>query len=330
MPTITPDNPCYRATFVPVDSELQIQPQPAANAEFEARMIDLVLNGVTSVHSRRSYKTGLIAFVTWIKVSGAEPAFTKALVQQYRSALLADELSSSTVNLRLSPIRKLAREMADNEMLDPAPAAAIERVPGVEKRGHRVGNWLMKDQANDLLNAPDPKTLTGLRDRAILALLLGCGLRRAELLRINMEDLQQREGRWVLPDMEGKGGRIRTVTVPAGVKTRIDAWLAAAGIESGRLFRPVSRGGVVAGDEIRDEKAVWRLVMRYAKVIELGKLAPHDLRRTCAKLCRKAGGDLEQIQLLLGHASIQTTERYLGTEQALAHAVNDAIGLDMS
>jgi integrase/recombinase XerD len=91
--------------------------------------------------------------------------------------------------------------MADSQMLDPATAAAIERVPGVERRRTRVGNWLMKDQANDLLNAPDPQTLTGKRDRAILAVLLGCGLRRAELLRIKVEDLQQREGRWVLPDL---------------------------------------------------------------------------------------------------------------------------------
>ena len=301
---------------------------PAGNPDSEARLIDLVLNGVTSIHSRRSYQTGLTAFFGWIRVSGAGPAFTKALVQQYRSALLAKGLSSSTINLRLSPIRKLAREMADNQMLDPATAAAIERVPGSRAR-NRVGNWLMKDQANDLLNAPDPQTLTGMRDRAILAVLLGCGLRRAELLRIDVEDLEQREGRWVLPDMAGKGSRIRTVTVPAGVKARIDAWLSAAGITTGRIFRPVSKADVLAGNEIRDEKAVWRLVMRYAKATGLGKLAPHDLRRTCAKLCRKAGGELEQIQLLLGHASIQTTERYLGTEQALAHAVNDAIGLEM-
>jgi integrase len=241
-----------------------------------------------------------------------------------------DGVSPSTVNLRLSPIRKLAREMADNGLLDPAVAAAIERVPGVEKRGNRVGNWLMKEQANDLLNAPDAKTLKGVRDRAILALLIGCGLRRAELLRLDVEDLEQREGRWVLPDLAGKGGRVRTVTVPAGVKTRIDTWLKASGIEQGRLFRPVSKAGSLQGREIRDEKVVWRLVMHYAKATDLGKLAPHDLRRTCAKLCRKAGGELEQIQMLLGHSSIQTTERYLGTEQALAHAVNDAIGLDMS
>ena len=155
-------------------------------------------------------------------------------------------------------------------------------------------------------------------------------LRRAELLRIDVEDLQQREGRWVLPDMAGKGNRLRTVTVPAGVKTRIDAWIQAAHITDGRVFRPVSKGGQLAGEEIRDEKAIWQLVMRYSKATHLGKLAPHDLRRTCAKLCRKAGGELEQIQFLLGHASIQTTERYLGTEQALSHAVNDSIGLDMS
>ena len=129
--------------------------------------------------------------------------------------------------------------------------------------------------------------------------------------------------------MAGKGSRIRTVTVPAGVKTRIDAWVKASGITEARLFRPVNKVGELAGEEIRDEKAVWRLVMRHAKASDLGKLASHDLRPTCAKLCRKAGGDLEQIQMLLGHASIQTTERYLGTEQALTHAVNDAIGLEM-
>jgi integrase len=187
----------------------------------------------------------------------------------------------------------------------------------------------MKDQANLLLNAPDPGRLAGKRDRAILALLLGCGLRRGELLRLNVEDLEQREGRWVIPDMAGKGGRIRTVTVPAGVKVRLDLWLGAAGITEGPIFRPVNKGGVLAERRMEDEKAVWRLVLRYARETELGRLAPHDLRRTCAKLCRTAGGDLEQIQILLGHSSLLTTAAYLGTEQTLAHAVNDAIGLEM-
>ena len=157
----------------------------------EARLIALVLDGITSEHSRRSYRTGLVRFLGWVRSSGADPAFTKALVGQYRSLLLAEGLSSASINLRLSPVRKLAREMADNQLLDPSIAAAIERVPGVERRGTRIGNWLTKEQANDLLNAPNPKTLSGKRDRAILALLIGCGLRRAELLRLKVDHLQQ-------------------------------------------------------------------------------------------------------------------------------------------
>ena len=169
--------------------------------------------------------------------------------------------------------------MADNGLLDPAIAAAIERVPGVTRRGTRLGNWLTKEQANDMLNAPDPRTLNGKRDRAILALLIGCGLRRAELLRLDVESVQLREARWVIPDLEGKGNRVRTVTAPAGVKARIDLWTMAAGITEGRTFRPVTRAGVVKKSAILDEKVVWRLVARYARESELGKLAPHDLRR---------------------------------------------------
>jgi integrase len=100
----------------------------------------------------------------------------------------------------------------------------------------------------------------------------------------------------------------------------------AADTYKGRLFRPVAKGGKLKGQALSDEKAIWYIVLKYAKATSLGKLSPHDLRRTCAKLCRKAGGDLEQIQMLLGHASIQTTERYLGTEQNLATAVNDDLG----
>ncbi len=300
-----------------------------SNAELEARLTALVLDTVTSPHSRRAYRTGLERFFGWVRSSAYPGPFSKALVGEYRTALLDGRLSPATLNLRLAPVRRLAREMADNGLLAPETAAAIERVPGVTRRGTRVGNWLTKEQANDLLNAPDPRTLKGKRDRAILALLIGCGLRRAELLRLEVESLQLREARWVIPDLEGKGNRVRTVTVPAGVKARIDLWTMAAGITEGRIFRPVTRGGVVKGSAILDEKVVWRLVVRYAKQTELGKLAPHDLRRTCAKLCRKAGGDLEQIQLLLGHASVQTTERYLGTEQALVSAVNDGLGLEL-
>lgn len=111
----------------------------------------------------------------------------------------------------------------------------------------------------------------------------------------------------MIPDLIGKGKRRRTVPVPAAVKVRIEEWVLAADIYEGKPFRPVTKGGKLAGQALSDEKAIWYIVLKYAKATSLGKLPRHDLRRTCAKLCRKSGGDLEQIQMLLGHASIQTT-----------------------
>jgi integrase len=117
--------------------------------------------------------------------------------------------------------------------------------------------------------------------------------------------------------------------MPNWVKVAIDAWTVAAGLVDGRVFRPVNRADLVGG-EVLSEKVVWQLIKPYAEVAGVPGIAPHDLRRTCAKLCRAGGGELEQIQMLLGHASVQTTERYLGTKQDLAHAPNDAIKLRLA
>ncbi len=160
----------------------------------------------------------------------------------------------------------------------------------------------------------------------IIALLVGCALRRRELATLNIEDIQLREGRCVIIDLRGKGGRIRTVAVPICVKQRINAWMIAAKIEDGRLLRPVSKSGKILRDQLGDW-AIWSVVEQLSKQVGVEHFGAHDLRRTCAKLCRKSGGDLEQIKLLLGHSSIRTTERYLGSEQEIEIAVNDNLGL---
>jgi integrase len=206
-------------------------------------------------------------------------------------------------------------------------------VPNVAQRGTRFGNWLTKDQARELLAVPDRSIIKGNRDYAILALLVGCALRRRELSSLTVEDIQMRENRWVIADLRGKGGRIRTVAVPVGVKNGINAWQVAAKIEEGPLLRSVNKVGRVG--ESLSGWAVWSVVTESAQEIGIERFGAHDLRRTCAKLCRKAGGDLEQIKFLLGHLSmfllghlsIQTTERYLGSEQDIAVAVNDSLGL---
>jgi integrase len=210
--------------------------------------------------------------------------------------------------------------------LDAEQAAQLADVPNVRQQGTHLGNWLTREQARELLAVPDRSTVKGKRDYCILALLVGCALRRAELAALTVEEIQQREGRWVIVDMIGKGGRKRTVAVPHWVKLAIDAWTGAAGIKDGRLLRAVLKSGRVVGEGLGDW-AVWSVVESSAKAIGVEHFGAHDLRRTCAKLCRKSGGDIEQIKFLLGHSSIQTTERYLGSEQEIELAVNDNIGL---
>jgi integrase/recombinase XerD len=284
----------------------------------------LVLDSVSSPLTKTLYAKALDHFFDW-RLENGSPAFNRAAMQAHRTWLESQDYAPSSINQRLAALRKLAREAAANGWLDAETAAGIDQVPGVKQQGTRTGNWLTKQQAAELLHAPDARTLKGVRDRAILAVLIGCALRRSELVALNMEHVQQRDGRWVLVDLRGKHGRIRSVPMPAWVKQALDRWIDAADVIEGRLFRALNRHGMLMRDTLSTQ-AVLDVVKEYSAPLGI-RVRPHDLRRTCAKLCRSAGGDLEQIQLLLGHASIQTTERYLGTRQNLADAPNDHIGL---
>ncbi len=306
----------------------------SGNAAQDA-LIALVLDGLSSAHSKRAYGRALADFLAWHSEQG-RPALSKALIQRYRAYLQAAGLGAASINLRLSALRKLATEAADNGALGEAVANGIKRVPGVRREGTRAGNWLTLPQAQALLNAPDVSTLKGLRDRAILAVLLGCGLRRTEAAGLTWDRIAQREGRWVIVDLVGKRGKLRSVPMPAWAKAALDAWALAAGaalggeaLHTGLVFRSVNKGGHIDGVSMTPQ-AIRDIVSAYAEALGLGEIAPHDLRRTFAKLARNGGADLEQIQLSLGHASIQTTQRYLGTRQDLGDgAPADRLGLKL-
>jgi site-specific recombinase XerD len=292
------------------------------------RLKALVLDSVSSPITKRVYNLGLDEFFKWYE---QEPrsGFTKATVSAWRVALEARSLGSVSINVRITAVRKLAVEAADNGLLAPELAAGITRVKGAKSKGVRVGNWLSVRQAQALLNAPDVTTKKGLRDRAMLAVLLGCGLRRSEVAALTLKHIQTRDNRWCIVDLVGKHGRVRTIPMPTWVKGAIDAWTAAAGLTEGHMLRPLNRGDQMRGARL-SEKVIWQLLRPYSVAAGVPGIAPHDLRRSCAKMCRAAGGELEQIQLLLGHASVQTTERYLGTKQDLVNAPNDGIKLKVA
>jgi len=285
-----------------------------------------VLNSLASPESRRSYEFAIQNFVQWY-CSEPRLALNRIVVTRYRMQLEQLHLAPSTINQRLAAVRRLAYEASDAGLLSPELAAGIRRVKGVKQLGVRLGNWLTAEQGRALIEAPTPETLRGKRDRAILGVLLGCGLRRSELVHLKVEHIQQREDHWAIIDLVGKGGHVRTVPVPDWVKKRIDEWTRTSETVSGRLFRSINKAGIVWGEGLT-EKVVWYVVKNFAKSVGIEKIAPHDLRRTCARLCHVAGGELEQIQFLLGHVSVQTTERYLGCKQKIRDAVNDRIGIE--
>src|SRR5450759_1922894 len=133
----------------------------------------------------------------------------------------------------------------------------------------------------------------------------------------------------VIPSPQILSSRLTRRKIVPPLMPAADEWITAAGINGGKSFRRVSRLDKSWGDGITP-KAIWHVVRAAAKRADIKNLAPHDLRRTCARLCHLAGGELEQIQFLLGHASVQTTERYLGCKQKLGQAVNDNLGLEVT
>jgi len=205
----------------------------------------------------------------------------------------------------------------------------IRRVKGVKRLGRKIGNWLTGTQARELLNAASQKTLRDVRDGAMVGLLLGCGLRRSEVVGLRLGQLQLREGHWVIVDLVGKGGRLRTVPVPTWCKALVDVWPRQSSVTEGKVFRRVFKNGA-RQDAGVTANVVWYAVKRCAQRAGIDNLAPHDLRRSCARLCRVCGGELDQIQVLLGHASVQTTERYIGCKQNLREPVNDRLGISVA
>jgi integrase len=156
-------------------------------------------------------------------------------------------------------------------------------VKGVRRLGVRVGNWLTAEEGTRLLAVAERGSLRGKRNYAILARLIGCELRRGELLALRVGTIQLREEHWVIADLLGKAGHIRTVPIPAWVKAAIDEWKQASKVTEGALFRSINKAGRVWGNGMT-AKVVWEIVRDAACRAGIEKLAPHDLRRTCVRL----------------------------------------------
>jgi integrase len=163
-----------------------------------------------------------------------------------------EDLAPSTINVRLAAVRKLAAEASDNGSLAPELAAGIAKVKGPSaavsgreraRTGAGAGATTARAgrrRAEGHARSRHPRPAAR------------CELRRSELVGLEVDQIQQRAGRWVIPDSIGKGRRVRTVPVPAWAKKLVEEWLAAARIEAGPVFRPVNKGDKVAGKALTE------------------------------------------------------------------------------
>src|SRR5207245_7333546 len=185
-------------------------------------------------------------------------------------------IAANTINQQLAAVRRLAHEAADAGLLSPELAAGITRVRGVKQLGFRSGNCLSAAQSSEVLQHASGDGMRAKRDYAMLAMLFGCGFRRSELVGLELNEIQMRQGHWAVVDLIGKGGHIRTVPIPEWVKAALDQWTRAAGVTEGRIFRAVARAGKAGGKGI-SQNVVWYVVKNCCEKVGWVHIAPNDL-----------------------------------------------------
>src|ERR1700719_3970700 len=168
-----------------------------------------VLNSLGSPASRRVYEYAIDQFIAWY-CSEPRLAFNRIVVLRHRMYLESRGLAANTINQQLAAVRRLAHEAADAGLLSPELAAGIRRVKGVKQLGFRSGNWLSAEECSEVLRRAFGASLRAKRDYAMLAMLFGCGFRRSELVGLQLDEIQMRQGHWAVVDLIGEGGHIRS------------------------------------------------------------------------------------------------------------------------
>lgn len=295
----------------------------------------VVLKGIPNKSTRRVYGIALIRFLNWYAVYNARQGgkLDRTAILTHLTLPDIQKLSSSSRCLAASAIKRFARELYYQQLIPFEAWQGINDIKGEKVHKAKAPNWLTLRQLQELMSLP-PMTLHGARDRALLATVAGCGLRRAELCSLKISSIEQRSGRWVFIVI-GKGGKLRIVPIPNGIKVVIDEWLELRSKHYGEwkvpadsyLFIPVLQGGTIKERQLHDH-TIYDTVKLYGEALGVLSLAPHDLRRTYARLTRELGADIDQIRYVLGHASIDTTQLYIGDNQRLDKSPGDLLETD--
>lgn len=278
-----------------------------APSDTRQALIQAVLDSMSSEHSKRAYGRALSDFLTWHTQQG-QPALTKATVNSYKAHLEQNGKPPSVINQTLCAIRKLVREAADNGVIDPALAAGIANIKGIRSETLPAGRSITPGELSALLNtcAADLSP-AGARDAAIIALLYSAGLRRAELVSLDIVDFDSVTGE--LKILHAKGRKQRTAHITNGAKAALLDWLTVRGDGPGPLFLQIRKGGHVKRGRLTTQ-AVYTILQNRAQQAGVRDISPHDFRRSFVGDLLDAGADIVTVQKMAGHADVSTTAKY--------------------
>ena len=293
-------------------------PKPVNKALLDHVLIKNWLDNVLSPATRTSRRDDLLSFIEYFAVKSIDDfkGFARADIINWRDSLIGTQekpkYAIRTVKRRMATISKLFEHLCDEKIVKINVVHGVERPKLTTTEG--ATQAISDHQAKDLLDAPDAKTLKGKRDRAILATFLYHALRRSELCKLRIKDLQEREGIKQFK-IFGKGSKERYVPVHPVAQTRISEYLAAAGHGHDKeafLFRPISNNTAARSHKGLSPNAVYELVIFYGlKVgIQAGHFSTHSLRATAATNALNNREDIRKVQHWLGHANVSTTAMY--------------------
>jgi site-specific recombinase XerD len=279
-------------------------------------LIKYWLANTTSLNTRDAKRVDLRDFILAFKIKTVDDfkLVKRPDIINWRDLMLKSKtqpLSVRTIKRKMSTISKFFRHLADQQFIQVNPALDVERPKLTANEGETA--IISDEQAKDLLNATDPNTLKGKRDRAILETFLFHALRRSELCQVRLKDIQEREGIKTFY-IFGKGDKVRYVEINPSAIRRISEYLTALGNPANPqlpLFRSLSNNGKNSARPLTPN-AVYQLVIHYAQKagIDTGNFSTHSLRATAGTNALRNGVDIRKVQHWMGHASVQTTAMY--------------------
>ena len=291
------------------------------------KMVMSVVNQRQNQNSRQTYYTALTKFFDWY-VSGDNEGINADVIREYLLYLENRGKSRATISTSLSVLRQLFKDLRRLGVIDEKIYNDLLEIKFKRPLGQRHKTWLEQEEVQELLTNLNSEKMSILRDRALIAVMTGCGLRRFEVSDLKITQMKQLQKRWVFADIKGKGDRYRTVAIPEYAMKCLEEWLdiSKTAVKTDRVFFSIRKNGDI-GNTMITPQGIRDIVARHSKNILDKQILPHDLRRTYAQLSYKAGAPLRQVQLSLGHSSIRTTEIYLGLDQDLTNAPGDYLNI---